>query len=119
MYKAFGPLENWIKKIIVNTALDHYRHQTRVEETELFENSGVAVEPLQDYHAQELLRVIHGLPVGFRTVFNLHAIEGYNHKEIAEMLNISEGTSKSQYSRAKVYLAKVLNRNETIATEKP
>ena len=94
MYKAYGPLENWIRKIIVNTALDHYRHKyARIEETELFENSGAALEPLQDYHAQELLRIIHSMPAGFRTVFNLHAIEGYNHKEIAEMLNITEGSN--------------------------
>lgn len=58
--------------------------------------------------AKELLKIIQTLPVGFKTVFNLHAIEGYSHKEIAEMLGITEGTSKSQYSRAKTYLQKII-----------
>jgi len=118
MYKAFGPLENWIKKIIVNTALDFYRHRhTRVPETELFENAGDPIEPLQEYHAQELLKIIQQLPIGYRTVFNMHAIEGFNHKEISEMLNITEGTSKSQYARARVQLIKVLNYTNATAIE--
>ena len=119
MWRAVGPLENWVKKIIVNTALDHYRQQhTRIEETELFENSGEGVEPLQQYHAQELLRIIQKLPSGYRTVFNLYAIEGYNHKEIAEMLNVTEGTSKSQYARARTHLTKMLSDNVPAPVEK-
>ena len=114
MFKGFGPLENWIKKIIVNTALDHYRQQkSRIQETELFENCGEPVEPLQELHAQELLKIIHQLPSGYRTVFNLYAIEGYNHREIGKMLNISEGTSKSQYARARTNLVRMLNHKET------
>ena len=61
-----------------------------------------------NYGAKELLKIIQTLPIGFRTVFNLHAIEGYNHKEIGEMLGITEGTSKSQYSRAKIHLQKLI-----------
>ena len=60
------------------------------------------------FAAQDLLKIIQTLPVGFKTVFNLYAIEGYSHKEIGEMLNISEGTSKSQYSRAKAHLQKII-----------
>ena len=119
MWKAIGPLENWIKKIVINTALDHYRQQNnRIQETELFENSGDGVEPLQQFHAQELLRIIQKLPVGYRTVFNLYAIEGYNHKEIAEMLNVTEGTSKSQYARARMQLVRLLSENVPAPIEK-
>lgn len=64
-----------------------------------------------DYAAKELLKVIQTLPIGFRTVFNLHAVEGYSHKEIAEILGITEGTSKSQYSRAKIHLQKIIPSN--------
>lgn len=118
-YRAFGPLENWIKKIVVNTALDHYRQKySRIQETELFENSGEPVEPLQHYHAQELLNIIQQLPAGYRTVFNLHAIEGFNHREIADMLNITEGTSKSQFARARTYLIRLVNANSSVAREK-
>ena len=119
MYKNIGRLENWIKKIVVNTALDHYRQQhLHIQETELFENAGEAVEPLQQLHADELLGIIQKMPAGYRTVFNLHAIEGYNHKEIAEMLNISVGTSKSQYSRARFHLSQLLNLYDSAAKEK-
>jgi RNA polymerase sigma-70 factor (ECF subfamily) len=62
----------------------------------------------ESFEAQDLLKIIQTLPTGFKTVFNLYAIEGYSHKEIAEMLNISEGTSKSQYSRAKAHLQKLI-----------
>lgn len=109
-FKGLGPLENWMKKIMVNTALDHYRQQkTRIDETELFENAGEPVEPLQQFHARELLKIIQKIPTGYRTVFNLYAVEGYNHKEIGALLNITEGTSKSQYARAKTHLARIIN----------
>ena len=119
MYKSFGPLEHWIKKIVVNTALDHYRQKhTRIQETELYENAGESVEPLLQFHAEELLRIIQKLPSGYRMVFNLHAIEGYNHKEIGEMLNISAGTSKSQYARGRAHLSQLLNHYANAANEK-
>ena len=60
------------------------------------------------FEAQDLLKIVQQLPQGSRTIFNLYAIEGYSHSEIADMLNISEGTSKSQYSRARAYLQKVI-----------
>ncbi len=119
MWKAIGSLENWIKKIIVNTALDYHRQQhTRLEETELLENSGDPVEPLQQFHAQQLLKIIQQLPVGYRNVFNLYAIEGFNHREIAEMLNITEGTSKSQYARARTHLSRIINADVAVTAPK-
>ena len=65
-----------------------------------------------DFESDELLKLIQSLPNGYRTVFNLYAIEGYNHNEIAEMLGISEGTSKSQLSRARAILQDQLTKNE-------
>lgn len=119
MYNAKGSLEGWIRKIIVNTALDIIRKNKKfmndVEmdkvDFQLHHNSENAVDSLS---AQDLLKVIHNMPPGFRTVFNMFAIEGYSHKEIAEELNISVNTSKSQYSRARAYLQKVLIEEKVI-----
>ena len=106
-YKGEGSLEGWIKRIIVNTAIDFYRKSVRQ----------MSVVPLEDQHAdpvenevlehlkvEDLLKLIWKLPEGARLVFNLHTIEGYSHREIAEKLKISEGTSKSQFSRARKLL---------------
>ena len=112
-FKKEGSLESWIKRIIINTALDLYRrNKNRQSETEWQENINVEVEPLTDLKAKELLQIIKTLPIGFRTVFNLYAVEGYNHGEIANLLNISEGTSKSQYSRARQHLVKLIEKEK-------
>ena len=68
----------------------------------------------ENYGAKDLLKIIQTLPPGFQTVFNLYAIEGYSHKEIGDLLNISEGTSKSQYSRAKSLLRKLMVDNKIV-----
>jgi RNA polymerase sigma factor (sigma-70 family) len=108
-YKGQGSLEGWIRKIMINASLDLYRrNKNRKNEMEWQENISISVEPLEALNAKELLKVIMQLPKGFRTVFNLYAIEGYNHAEIGKMLSISEGTSKSQYARARSHLAKQL-----------
>lgn len=113
MYNFKGSLEGWIRKIIVNTALDNIRKNKKfmndVEmdkvDYQLHNHTENAVDSLS---AQDLLNVIKEMPPGFRTVFNMFAIEGYSHKEIAEELNISVNTSKSQYSRARAHLQKIL-----------
>jgi RNA polymerase sigma-70 factor (ECF subfamily) len=111
-FKGTGALEGWIRKIIVNTALTHLRKNKKLEQnTDLDELDLVMEDQSQlgdGFAAKELLKIIQTLPPGFRTVFNLHAIEGYSHKEIGDMLGITEGTSKSQYSRAKTYLQKII-----------
>ena len=105
-----GSFEGWMRRIFVNTALEALR------KNDLLRN-GVeldALEPQQeaDYSAvekisaDELMELIAQLPPGFRTVFNMFAIEGYSHREIAETLNINESTSRSQYTRAKRLLQK-------------
>jgi RNA polymerase sigma factor (sigma-70 family) len=107
-----GSFEGWIKKIMVNTSLDYLRknknhfNQLEIEATrETISSEISSSDPLS---TKELLHIIQKLPTGYRTVFNLFAIEGYSHKEIATMLSISENTSKSQYSRARVQLQRII-----------
>ena len=124
-FKGSGSLEGWIRKIMVNTALNNYR-QNKAGRLKVDLDSVEYMLPGDNQisntlNAKELMVVIQQLPAGFRTVFNLFAIEGYSHKEIADQLNISEGTSKSQYSRARTYLQKALKieekYNETYSEE--
>lgn len=104
------PLSAWIKRIVVNTALNFLRDNRRyrfAEELETVQDE-VTATVSDDLNWKDLLQLVQDLPPGCRTVFNLYAIEGYQHQEIAEMLGISEGTSKSQYSRAKSLLQRML-----------
>ncbi len=107
-------LERWAKKITVNTAINHFKSNKKHYESlhfEALEHSGFVLDDIVEMLSQEeLVRLINKLPEGFRMVFNLYIVEGYNHKEIGEMLNISEGTSKSQLSRAKTALKKELKK---------
>ena len=111
-FKATGSLEGWIKKVMVNTALDNFRRKKHERNHISMDISEVRYEIHDEIHeaisAKELLGIIQKLPSGYRTVFNLYAIEGYDHKEISEMLGITESTSKSQYSRARTYLQKAI-----------
>lgn len=119
-YKDYGPLGGWIRKITVNTALEYCRKQ-KVFQLHLAELQNgqpilgfvpeTANDVIERLSAEELLQFIQGLPAGFRTVFNLYAIEGYTHAEIGEMLSISEGTSKSQFSRARLHLQQLIEKN--------
>ncbi|HYG04719.1 MAG TPA: RNA polymerase sigma factor [Chryseosolibacter sp.] len=105
-FRQESKLETWITRIMVNTALNFQRKKlylfpmVDVQEIELPEQE----ISLSSIHFTQLLEMIQSLPQGCQIVFNLFAIEGYNHKEIAETLGISEGTSKSQYSRARLLL---------------
>ncbi len=109
-YQATGSLEGWIKKVMVNTALDNFRkrkHERNNVEIDIIDINHSSYDEAHDnLSAKELLNIIQQLPAGYRTVFNLYAIEGYSHKEISELLGITESTSKSQYSRAKLHLQK-------------
>lgn len=101
-------LEGWIERIIVNTALEHIRKKKspKGHEVDLDDNVDVEVDEqvTDELGREELLKLIQDLPEGFRAVFNMYAIEGYSHKEIAKTLDIQEGTSKSQFARAKTLL---------------
>ncbi len=119
-FKGDGPLGAWVRRIMVNESLNFlkYKRNLFVEVDE--ENHGAfSHEKLQeDINAEHLLKMISELPLGYRTVFNLYAIEGYNHREIGEMLGISENTSKSQLSKARNQLQQKLAVNEIIYQEK-
>ena len=119
MYNQIGSLEGWIRKIIVNTALDNIRKNKKfmnnVEMDKVdYQLENYAENAVDSLSAQDLLKVIQEMPPGFKAVFNLYVIEGYSHKEIAEELNISVNTSKSQFSRARAYLQKILIKEKVI-----
>ena len=107
-YKAEGAFEGWLKKIAVNTCLDQLRKDKKLltdvsldDVSHKLSNESYSAEKLM---ADDLLKLVQALPDGYRTVFNLFAIEGYSHQEIAAQLGISESTSKTQYLRARAYL---------------
>ncbi len=105
-YSGKGSLTGWIRKIMINTAISYYHKHIKEswhDELDLARGVGDENENMgeMDFRYDELLNVIEKLPHGFRMVFNLYAIEGYKHREIAEILGIDTGTSKSQYSRAR------------------
>jgi RNA polymerase sigma-70 factor (ECF subfamily) len=107
-YQDQGNLGGWLYRITVNTALQAYRKQksrnTHESSFSKDNDTSTSNESLENMKMEALLKLIQELPEGFRMVFNLRAIEGYTHREIADMMEISEGTSKSQYSRAKKHL---------------
>jgi RNA polymerase sigma factor (sigma-70 family) len=109
-FRGESKLETWITRIMVNTALNQQRKKlylfpmVDVEELDLPQND----VSISEIHFMQLMEMVQSLPQGSQIVFNLFAIEGYNHKEIAELLGISEGTSKSQYARARTLLQQKL-----------
>ncbi|MDQ1331981.1 MAG: hypothetical protein QG576_15 [Bacteroidota bacterium] len=108
-YKHEGSFEGWMRRIVVNTALEKYRSKHnlyRVDDIDQIPEPD-ATPDNEDYaglEASDLMAIIRELPPKYRMVFNLYAIEGYSHKEISNIANISEGTSKSNLSRARVIL---------------
>ena len=111
-FKKQGSFEGWIRKIVVFTALkSRDKRISKFEPGDLAQTEERSVDPkaISNIATKDLLKVLNELPEGYRQVFNLYAIEGYSHKEIGEMMNISEVTSRSQYSRSKQYLIKLLN----------
>lgn len=124
--KIFNSLESfrqeaqfltWLKRVVVNTAINHNRKKLYqqpmldIEKTPLYVEKDLVISHL---HFTEIMAMMQKLPVGCRTVFNLFAIEGYGHKEIAEMMDITEGTSKSQYSRARALLQAMIAEASTV-----
>lgn len=111
-YRGEGSLEGWVRRTIVNTAINYYNKKMKQGiKTDLDQLKNVNQTNsfvIENMSSKELLQLISELPEGYRTVFNLNIIEGYTHKEIGDMLGISENTSKSQLSRARVSLQKRL-----------
>ncbi|MFA4851765.1 MAG: sigma-70 family RNA polymerase sigma factor [Bacteroidales bacterium] len=120
-YKFDGSLEGWIRRIMVNTAINLYKASIKcvqsLDDTEHGEKEIPNVIMTDVLSMNELLKIIQELPEGYRVIFNLYAIEGYSHKEISEMLNISESTSKSQLSRARVALQNKINKLNSVLYE--
>jgi len=119
-YKGKGALGGWIRRIMVNESLNYIRYRKNLfVEIEEENHKEVAHEQLQEkIDSEYLLQLIEELPLGYRTVFNLFAIEGYAHKEIGEKLGISENTSKSQLSKARQHLQQKLQQNELLYKER-
>ncbi len=118
-YNFKGSLEGWIRRIMVNTAIDFYRKNKNVffvddESGYILETSKVesASSIYSQFGVEEIMVAIQSLTPAYKAVFNLYAIEGYQHKEIAEKLNISEGTSKSNLSKAKRNLKILLSKDK-------
>ncbi|MFN5477836.1 MAG: RNA polymerase sigma factor [Sphingobacteriales bacterium] len=110
-FRGDGSFEGWIRRIFVNTAIEHYRR--KVNMYPVTENQENTIED-KDWTAfdrlalKDLLEIIQELSPGYRTVFNMYVVEGYTHRDIADILGISEGTSKSQLARAKAILQNVI-----------
>ncbi|MEQ8471567.1 MAG: sigma-70 family RNA polymerase sigma factor [Marinoscillum sp.] len=113
-FDANFPFKPWIRRIMINSALDHIKkYQIKLEQLEMEAGIRELVKETQldELNYQDLLNLIRQLPLAYRTVFNLYAIEGYKHEEIAEMLGIQEGTSKSNYHKAKKKLQELLTKH--------
>lgn len=115
-FGGIGSFEGWARRLFVNTALDalrkkkKYQFDQSLDDVSYMLNSNDYIE--EGLAANDLLKILQTIPVGYRTVFNLYAIEGYSHKEIAEQLSITVSTSKSQYSRAKSLLREIIEKLE-------
>ncbi len=116
-FKMEGSLEGWVRRIMVNTAINKIRsNKVRFEEindstheSELYDQN--AIDKMSE---QDILKLINQMPQGYRYVFNMYAIEGYSHKEIADSLGIEEASSRSQYAKAKKYLQQQIIKLEKI-----
>lgn len=118
-FKFQGSFEGWMRRIFVNTALERYRGQYQIisihdgyNESDMYSYDHIN----NQINTNDLLKIINQLSPKYRMVFNLYAIEGYSHKEIAEMLNITEGTSKSNLSRARMILQDKIHQLYNVAS---
>lgn len=113
-YQFNGSLEGWIRRIMVNTSIDWYRKNKNTfgfaDDEQQIEDTQIAVDDLvnSDFNVKDIMKAVQQLTPAYKAVFNLYVIEGYSHKEIAEMLDINIGTSKSNLAKAKQKLQKLL-----------
>ncbi|MDD5185172.1 MAG: sigma-70 family RNA polymerase sigma factor [Paludibacter sp.] len=108
-FSGTGSFAGWVRRIFVTTALEYLRQKDALKQSESLDDYSYSIEnpdvtALEKIAADDLLKMITELPTGYRTVFNLYAIEGYSHLEIANLLNVSENTSRSQFMRARKLL---------------
>lgn len=119
-YRGEGNFEGWVRRIMVHSSIEYYRkHHKMMQlvEMDLGKEQSANAVAASSLEAKDLLAMIQTLPPGYKVVFNLYAIEGYSHKEIGEMLNISEGASKSQLSRARTILKEIIIKTEGVKHE--
>lgn len=120
-YRSAGELGAWIRRIMVTTALNYLKKHKRYREELVF--AEMPLHPVSDRNpviqldAKQLSELIRQLPTGFQTIFNLYAIEGYTHAEIGGMLGISDGTSKSQYARARYLLIEWIEKYSSLSKQ--
>jgi len=117
-FRGEGSFEGWVRRIFVNTAIEHYRKQVNLYALHDSEARGYEYyeeNALETLKHQDIMKMIQKLSDGYRTVFNLYVIEGFSHKEIGDMMGISEGTSKSQLARARYLLQKMITENAAVA----
>ncbi|HVK47431.1 MAG TPA: RNA polymerase sigma factor [Pseudobacter sp.] len=120
-FKSEGELGGWIRRIMVNTALNFLKKNSRYQHDLAYTDPGL--HPVSDdnpevlLHAKDLAELIRQLPTGYQTIFNMHAVEGFSHVEIGKILGINEGTSRSQYARARALLITWLKKNNLEATK--
>lgn len=111
-FRKEGSLEGWIRRIMVTTSLnylrDHRKHQYHTDLDDLYEGASDEMFNSDQFMLEDLMKTLREMPAGYRHVFNLFEIEGYNHKEIADMLGVSVNTSKSQLSKARRMLQRKL-----------
>ena len=116
-YRPIGSFKAWMHTVVVRVALQHVRRQKKlfspIDINQLADEYQTHEDIFSDFRAKELIKMIQKLPNGYRAVFNLYVLEGYAHKEIAEMLGVTIGTSKSQLSKAKAMLKRMLEKSIT------
>ncbi len=116
-FRFQGSFEGWLRRIMVNTAINilrkyqNLKYEVDVEEAHYLQSE--LADSIAVMHTREVIQLVRQLPMGYRTVLNLYAIEGFSHREIAEMLGIEESSSRSQYTRAKALLSRRLEKLET------
>ncbi|MEO5675049.1 MAG: sigma-70 family RNA polymerase sigma factor [Chitinophagales bacterium] len=116
-FRREGSFEGWMKRIFINTAIEGYRKSKSMSSTMEVEELKNDLVHQDDFHhlaASDLLKMVQALSPGYRTVFNLYAIEGFTHQEIADILGINVGTSKSQLARARYLLQKMVLNSQKI-----
>lgn len=116
-----GQLIHWAKRIVINTCLEKLRRKNILDDFDNIFEIGLTIkvpeQAIENLSLKELTCLIQQLPKGYRTIFNLYVIDGYNHREISDMLNISESTSKTQLMKARKFLQKNIGRQNLNLTQ--
>lgn len=121
-FRGDGSFEGWVRRIIVNTAVEYYRKSAKMYPVVNVDdvNKDIAWQDTGDnLELEDVMNMINNLSTGYRTIFNLYVVEGYSHKEIADMLQINEGTSKSQLARARYLLMEMVKNSEKVKKSAP